>query len=207
MSTLTISQPTDSRTEESQEQIAVLLLAQAGNRTAIFQGTPLQSCAKGLTQAATRWRHRLSDADRVTFAHLNALDAALAAFREWVSPATQAEQALKHCREHPEDRRLLMHLFQVDALLDKWALLKEDIHLFASDVTAQAVILFAEERVMRQMVHEAVGHTAKELEKKGLSLPPAAADDARALLSEKIAQLFTPETLGFQPSDSDALTE
>lgn len=207
MSTLTISKPIDGSTEESQEQIAVLLLARAGNRTALFQGTPLQPHAKGLTQAATRWRHRLSDADRATLAHFNALDAALTAFREWVSPATQAEQALKHCREHPEDRGLLTHLFQVDALLDKWALLKEDIHLFASDATAQAVIVFAEERVMRQMVHEAMGHAAKELEKKGLSLPPATADDARALLAEKIAQLFTPEALGLKPAESPALTE
>ena len=206
MSMLMLSnQPTETLRESRHEQNAVLLLAQSANRTALFHDTALERLAKGITQAATRWRHSLSDTDRLVFAQLNAVDAALTAFQRWASPNpdTQASQAFQHCVDKPADRLFLVQLFQVDALLDKWALLKQGQRLFASDTTAQAVIVLAEERVLRQITHEAVGHAAKELEKKGLSLPATTADDARALLAEKITQLFTPTALGLDAKAPD----
>jgi hypothetical protein len=172
------------------------------NRTALFADTPLAPFAKGLTQSATRWRHQLSPDDRIRFAALRALDDALADFRAGVSPDTQAEQALHHCVEHPDDQGPVIQLFQVDALLDKWALRKQGHHLFATEATVQAVMIFAEERFLRQITHEVMGHIVKELAKNGLSLPEATPALAVALLTQKIAALDMTALIHQVPAES-----
>lgn len=190
LTTTTLTNPTPTeKTEARLEREAVLLLSQAMNRTALFAETPLAPFAKGLTQSATRWRHHLPLRNRIRFAALSALPEALDDFRAGVAPHTQAEQALQHCTERPDDQRPLIQLFQVDALLDKWALTKQGCRLFAAETTAQAVMVFAEERLLRQIAYEVMGHATKELAKNGLSLPEATPELAAALLSQKVAHL------------------
>ena len=195
--------PSESATEARLEQATLLILAQIRNRTALFHETPLEPWAQGLTQAATRWRHHLPIADRMVWAQLIAVEAAWDAFSRGVSPKTLTNQAIQYGVAHPGDRRPLIQLFQVDALLDKWALMKQGRDLFAADQTRHAVVVWAAERSLRQMIHEAVGHTAKELAKNGLALPEATAELTVAVFMHKMDTLWTPIALGSVPAQED----
>lgn len=187
--------PILAESEVAQERQTLLILATGRNRTALFDETQLAGkSARTLAQSTTRWRHALPSAQRQQFAQLTQAGMAQAAFWEAVPEDSHTAEVKTRITQHAE-RVAVKQLFLVDALLDKWYWIQHGVSLFAEVTTIPAVIVFAETRVVRHIIHEAIGHTGKVLAKKGTSLPPATAALTEAIVLDRLQTLFTPEAL------------
>ena len=204
MSPLTLVSVVEDEQEAIQEQQAVLLLDSDTNRTALFTDTALAPYAVALTRAATHWRRGLSRAERQQYAQLSNVEASMTAFWKQVAPKTLAAKAQAHLEKHPKDLWPLTQLFQIDALLDKWALTKIGIPMFTNATNGRAVIVFAESRTIRGLMYQVVGHTRKALTEEEKSFPPAATDLLKELFIAHLHEVITPESLGLPPLNADS---
>ena len=171
------------------EITAIAILQQTPRRTDLFAGTPLAPYAKGLTQKATTWRRTLDPADARRYAMVRAVDDAITAFAAWVPPETLAGHAMAAIQERPEEAPPVRRLFAIDALWAKWTLLQHGTDRFAATATKEALLVLGEGKILRQWIHEAVGHVEKALRAKELTLPSATAELVEPLFREHLPTL------------------
>lgn len=181
--------PSNGRDEPVAEITAIAILQQTPRRTDLFVGTPLAPYAQGLTQKATTWRRTLEPAAALRYAMVSAVEDAMTAFRAWVPLDTLAGHAMAAIQERPEEAPPVRRLFAIDALWAKWSLLQHGTDRFAVPATKEAMLVLGEGKILRQWIHEAVGHVEKALRAKELTLPSAAAELVEPLFREHLPTL------------------